>query len=77
MQRGLLACAVIVAACATTGCAATVAFGDARASLCHTADGGTLSDNAIRAAEAAAEAAAEGAARGVVGGGLPGSDPAP
>lgn len=73
MQRGLLACAVIVAAYATTGCAATVAFGDARAALCHTADGGTLSDNAIRAAEAAAE----GAARGVVGGGLPGSDPAP
>lgn len=48
------------------GCAATIAFGDASASLCHESVGGTLSDNAVKAAEMAAEGAARGAAEGLV-----------
>ena len=62
-MRGLLAALLAL----STGCAATFVVGDASAKLCHTDDGGTLSDNAVKAAAAAAE----GAARGALGGGVP------
>ena len=59
-----LALALVAAAC--MGCAGTIAIGDASASLCHESVGGTLSDNAVKAAEMAAEGAARGAAEGLV-----------
>ena len=58
--------ALALLAAISLGCAGTIAIGDSAATMCHAADGGTLSDNAVKAAEMAAEGAARGAAEGLV-----------
>lgn len=45
----------------STGCAGTIAFGDSAALLCHDADGGTLSNNAVEAIRQGVEAGVKAA----------------